>query len=76
MFKDGTQLHDAYTLGAEERKEDIVVGYWRKAIAHNVKVLQVGKKEILIEIGGIKIVGVYRKGEEGVTDIQEWIVSC
>ena len=35
-----------------------------------------GKKEIWIELGGIKIAGVYRKGEEGVTDIQEWIASC
>ena len=76
MFKDGTQLHDAFTLGAGERKEDLVVGYWRKSIAHNVKVLQIGKKEIWIEMGGIKIAGVYRKGEEGVTDIQEWIASC
>ena len=75
-FKDGTQLHDAFTLGAGERKEDLVVGYWRKSIAHNVKVLQMGKKEIWIEMGGIKIAGVYRKGEEGVTDIQEWIASC
>ena len=46
MFKDGTQLHDAFTLGAGERIEDLVVGYWRKSIAHNVKVLQMGKKEI------------------------------
>ena len=26
-FTDGTQMHDAYTLGAGDRKEDLVVGY-------------------------------------------------
>ena len=69
MFKDETQLHDAYTLGTGESKEELVVDYWRKSIAHNVKVLLVGKKKIWIEIGEIKSTGVYRKEEEGVTDI-------
>ena len=76
MFKDGTQLHDAFTLGAGERTVDLIVGYWRKSIAHSIKVLQMGKKEIWLEIGGIKVTGVYRKGEEGVTDLQKWIATC
>ena len=58
MFKDGIQLYDVFTLGAGERKEDLVVGYWRKSIAHNAKVLQMGKEEIWIEMGGIMIAGV------------------
>ena len=49
----------------------MVVGYWRKSIKHAVKVLHAGKKEIWIEIGGIKLAGTYRKGDEGTKDIQQ-----
>ena len=73
QFKDGTQLHDAFLLGAGDRHQDLVVGYWKKPITHAVKVLHAGKKEIWIEIGGIKMVGTYRKGDEGTKDIQEWV---
>ena len=31
------------------------------------------KKEIWIAIRGVKMGGVYKRGEEGVADIQEWI---
>ena len=72
-FKDGTQLHDAYLLGAGDKQKDMVVGYWRKILVEEVEVLQAGKKEIWISIRGVKIAGVYRRGEEGVSDIQEWI---
>ena len=72
-FKDGTQLHDAYLLGAGDKQKDMVVGYWRKTLAEEVEVLQAGKKEIWILIRGVKIAGVYRRGEEGVSDIQEYI---
>ena len=72
-FKDGMQLHDAYLLGAGDKQKDMVVGYWRKNIAEDVEVLTAGKKEIWIAVRGVKIEGVYRKGEEGVADIQEWI---
>ena len=44
--KNGTQLHDAYTLGAGDRFKDLVVGYWRKSMAHCVTVLHTDKKEI------------------------------
>ena len=54
----------------------MVVGYWRKPITHAVKVLYAGKKEIWIEIAGIKMVGTYRKGDEGTQDIQEWVENC
>ena len=72
-FKDGTQLHDAYLLGAGDKQKDMVVGYWRKTLAEEVEVLQAGKKEIWISIRGVKIAGVHRRGEEGVSNIQEWI---
>ena len=72
-FKDGTQLHDAYLLGAGDKQKDMVVGYWRKNIAEEVEELMAGKKEIWIAVRGVKIGGVYRRGEEGVADIQEWI---
>ena len=72
-FKDGTQLHDAYLLGAGDKQKDMVVGYWRKTLAEEVEVLQAGKTEICILIRGVKIAGVYRRGDEGVNDIQEWI---
>ena len=49
------------------------MGYWRKNIAEEVEVLTAGKKEIWIVVRGVKIGGVYRRGEEGVADIQEWI---
>ena len=49
------------------------MGYWRKNIAEEVEVLTAGKKEIWIAVSGVKVGGVYRRGEEGVTDIQEWI---
>ena len=35
--------------------------------------MQAGKKEIWISIRGVKIAGVYRRGEEGLSDIQGWI---
>ena len=38
-----------------------------------VEVLTVGKQEIWIAVRGVKVGGVYRRGEEGVADIQEWI---
>ena len=41
-----------------------------------MKVLHAGKKEIWIEIGGIKMAGTYRKGDEGTKDIQEWVENC
>ena len=44
-------------------------------MAHCVTVLHADKKEIWIEIGKVKMVGVYRKGEEGTKDIQEWITA-
>ena len=72
-FKDGTQPHDAYLLGAGDKQKDLVVGYWRKTLAEEVEILQAGKKEIWISIRGVKIAGVYRRGEEGIRDIQEWI---
>ena len=72
-FKDGTQLHDAYLLGAGDMQKDMVVGYWRKNIAEEVEVLTAGKKEIWIAVRGVRIGGVYRRGEVGVADIQEWI---
>ena len=72
-FNDGTQLHDAYLHGAGDKQKDIVVRYWSKNIAEEVQVLTAGKKEIWIAVRGVKIRGVYRRGEEGVVDIQEWI---
>ena len=45
-FKDGTQLHNTYLLGAGDKQKDMVVGYWRKTLAEEVEVLQAGKKEI------------------------------
>ena len=74
-FKDGTQLHDAYLLGAGETEIDMVVAYWRKKMAEEVKVLAAGNKEIWLKAGGVKIAGVYRRGEEGVPDLQEWTTS-
>ena len=35
--------------------------------------MQAGKEEIWISIRGVKIAGVFRRGEEGVSDIQGWI---
>ena len=49
------------------------MGYWRKKIAEEVEVLTAGKKEIWIAVRGVKIGGVYKRGEEGVADIPEWI---
>ena len=72
-FNDGTQLHDAYLHGAGDKQKDIVVRDWSKNIAEEVQVLTAGKKEIWIAVRGVKIRGVYRRGEEGVVDIQEWI---
>ena len=54
----------------------MVVGYWRRPTAHAVKGLDAGKKEIWIEIGGIKLGGIYRKGDEGTKDIQERVEIC
>ena len=34
-------------------------------------VLHADRKQIWIEIGKIKVTGVYRKGDEGTRDIQE-----
>ena len=76
QFKDGTQLHDAFLLGAGDQHQDLMVGYWRKPIANGVKVLHGGKKSIWIEIGEIKLAGTYRKGDEGTEDIQEWVQNC
>ena len=56
--RNGTQLHDAYTLGAGDRHKDSVVGYWRKSVAHCVTVLHSDRKEIWIEIGEVKVAGV------------------
>ena len=72
-FKDGMQLHDAYQRGAGDKRKGMVVGYWRKTIAEEIEVLQAGRKEIWISIRCVKIAGVYRRGEEGVCDIQGWI---
>ena len=74
-FKDGTQLHDAYLLGAEETEKDMVVVYWRKKIVEEVKVIAAGKKEIWVKAGGVKIAGVYRREEEGIPDLNEWTTS-
>ena len=67
------QLHDAYLLGAGDKQGDMVVEYWRKTLAEEVEVLQAGKKEIWVLIRRVKIAGVYRRGEEGDSDIQGWI---
>ena len=72
-FKDGTQLHEAYLLGAGDKQKDMVVGYWRKNIAEEGEVLTAGKKERWIAVKGVKVGRIYRRGEEGVADIQEWI---
>ena len=74
-FKDGTQLHEAYLLGAGETEKDIVVVYWRKKIVEEVKVIAADKKEIWVNAGGVKIAGMYRKGEEGLPDLHEWTSS-
>ena len=42
-------------------------------MAQCVTVLHVDKKEIWINIGGVKIGGVYRKRDEGTKDIQKWV---
>ena len=34
-----------------------------------------GKKEIWVKAGGVKIAGVYRRGEEGISDLHEWTTS-
>ena len=70
-FKDRTQLHDAYLLVAGETEKDMVVVYWRKKLAHEVKVIAAGKKEIWVKAGGVKIACVYRRGEEGIPDLHE-----
>lgn len=49
------------------------MAYLMKNTAEEVAVLTGGKKEIWIAVGGVTIRGVYRRGEEGVGDIQEWI---
>ena len=69
--KNGTQLYDAYTLGAGDRFKDLVVGYWRKSVAHCMTVLHIDRKAISIEIGRVKLAGVYRKENNGTKDIQE-----
>ena len=74
-FKDGTHLHNAYLLGTGETEKDMVVVYWRKKIAEEVKVIAAGKKEIWVRAGGVKIAGVYRRGEEGIPDLHEWTTS-
>ena len=72
-FKDGTQLHDAYLLGAGDKQKDMVVGYRRKNIAEEVEVLTAGKPEIWIAVRRVKIGVLYRSGEEGIANIQKWI---
>ena len=42
-------------------------------MAHYVTVLHADKKGIWIEIGKVKLVGVYKEGDKGTKDIQEWI---
>ena len=42
QFKNGTQLQDAFLLAAGGRHQDLLVGYWKKSIAHAVKVLHAG----------------------------------
>ena len=44
-------------------------------MAHCVIVLHTDRKEIWIAIGGVKLAGVYRKGDEGTQDIQEWVTT-
>ena len=36
-------------------------------------VLHTDRNEIWLEIGEVKVAGVYRKGDEGTQDIQAWI---
>ena len=52
-----------------------MVGYSRKSVAQYVTVLHTDRKDIWIEIGRVKIAGVYRKGDEGIKDIQEWVAT-
>ena len=42
----------------------MVVVYWRKKIAKEVKVIAAGKKEIWVRAGAVKIAGVYRRGRK------------
>ena len=44
-------------------------------MAEEVKVISAGKKEIWVKAGGVKIAGVYRRGEEGIPDLYEWTTS-
>ena len=50
-----------------------MVRYWRKLVVHRVTVLHLDRKETWIEVGEVRVAGVYRKGNEGTRDIQEWI---
>ena len=70
-FKNRTQLHDTYLLGAREIEKDMAVAYWRKKISEEVKGIARGKKKIWVKAGGVKIAGVYRRGEEGIPDLHK-----
>lgn len=72
-FKDRTQRHDTYLLRGGDKQKVMVVGYRRTNIAEEVEVMTAGKKVIWIAVRGVKIRGIYRRGEEGVGNIQEWI---
>ena len=60
-------------MGAGDRFIDLVVGYWRNSLAYSMTVLHIDKKGIWVNIGGVKIVGVYRNRDEGTKDIQKWV---
>ena len=72
-FMDGMQLHDAYLLVAGDKQKNMVLGYSRKNIGEEVEVLTPGKKEIWIAVTAVKIRAICRRGEERISDIQEWI---
>ena len=56
-FRDGTQLHNAYILGAGDHFEDLIVGYWRKNRAHLIQVVQVGRKRFGSRLLVAKLLG-------------------
>ena len=45
-------------------------------MSHCIKVLHIGKKGVWIEVAGYRIAGVYRQGNGGTKDIEDWLAVC
>ena len=71
----GTQSHTDYVMLGSARRGTKVVVFIRKGLVEGVSLVAATARAVVVEVGGCRVGGVYRKCGVGVHAMKDWL-SC